>query len=49
MNECNRAEIDYSKPDPYRVFKVLGELIGEQEGIKVTLKSVTKKEKKQTA
>jgi hypothetical protein len=49
MSETKELERDYSKADPYKVFKVIGEIIADREGIKVTLKSVKKKDEQKTA
>ncbi len=40
---------DNTKPDPNKVFKVIAEIIADREGIKVTLKSVTKKDSQNTS
>lgn len=47
-NNDSHEERDYSKPDPYKVFKAIADIIAEREGIKVTLVSVEKKEKSQS-
>lgn len=36
---------DKTKPDPYKVFKALADIITDRGEVKVTLKSVVKKEK----
>lgn len=37
-----------TKPDPYKVFKALADIITDRGEVKVTLISVTKKDEKQT-
>jgi hypothetical protein len=46
MQDFNRD--DKSKPDPYRVFKVIAEIISDREGIKVAVKTVMRKEDQKT-
>jgi len=40
---------DKTKPDPYKVFKAIADIITSRGGIKVTVKSVKTKEEKLTA
>ncbi|WMJ85460.1 hypothetical protein [Anaerocolumna sp. MB42-C2] len=35
--------------DPYKVFKAIAEILSEQEGVKITLKSVRKKDEQKSA
>lgn len=47
MQELNRE--NKSRPDPWRVAKAIADIISDREGIKVTVKSVTKKDQQKTA
>ncbi|MDF2538848.1 MAG: hypothetical protein K0S76_1869 [Herbinix sp.] len=42
-------ERDCSKPDPSKVFRVIADILADRDGIKVTLKSVKKKDVQVTA
>jgi hypothetical protein len=41
--------VEKLKPDPNRVFKIIADIIADREGIRVSLKSVTKKDDQKTA
>lgn len=47
MQEVNMD--DKSKPDSYRVAKAIADIISDREGIKVTVRSVRRKDEQQTA
>ena len=44
MSEAKQSERDCSKPDPNKVFKVIADIIADREGIKVTVRAVTRKD-----
>ena len=40
---------DNSKPNPYKVSKIIAEIIGDREGVKIIVKTVKRKDEQLTA